>query len=91
MKGNFPASVKKRSWVVRLHIPKEEKLNLLSVNGKTLNTSDYKIIKPNQKIIDIPFKGENSADGLLGGDIVEFEVNKIDTKKNIKIEVSENK
>jgi len=89
MKGNFPSSVKKRSWIVRLHIPKEEKLNLLSVNGKTLNiTSDYKIIKPDKKMIDMPFKGENTADGLLGGDIVEFKMNKCNPKQNIEIKIS---
>jgi len=89
IKGDYPSAVKKRNWIVRLHIPKGKKLNFLSVNGKALNlTSDYKIIKPNKKSVEIPFKGENSPDGFRGGNIVEFEINKIDTKQNIKIEIS---
>ncbi len=39
-------------------------------------------------MVDMRFKGENSADGLLGGDIVEFEINKCNPKQNIEIKIS---
>jgi len=90
--GDYPSSVKKRNWVIRLHLAKGDKLKSLSINGKMLKTNGgnmpkFNIIKPKDKTVDMPFKGGNSADGLLGGDVVELKMNKCNPREKIDIKI----
>ncbi len=85
-KGQFKNMITKRSWIARLHLPKDTKCSKVILNGKVLPSSRVKIIKPGKAKIDaMPFLGESSCPPMKAGSVIEVKLPAASVKKNQKL------
>ena len=80
IEGDFSDRIEKRNWVLRLHLPKDTKVETIELNGKQLslinNTGDdtvpvARLLPPNGTGKEMPFRGQGTRPAPDGGHVLE--------------------